>query len=114
MEPSSPGGSEFSVRSDQLPNRLLDDSSLTTNLFQSAVSPPASRSTNDIPGVVVVPASPTFPRNRIRDPDNLGIIRFQIPCFEFVDTKLHELTDVPMYYCKKWLVLHSTLKHCAV
>jgi len=50
VEPSSPGGSHLSVRSDQLPNRLLDDSSLATNLSQSTVSPPTIRSTNDIPG----------------------------------------------------------------
>ena len=113
VEPSSPGGSHLSVRSDQLPNRLLDDSSLATNLSQSTVSPPTIRSTNDIPGMVGVSASLTFPRIRIRNPDSLGITVPPIPYFEFMDTKLHELTEAPFYYCNKLLVLHSILKHCA-
>ena len=99
-EPSSSGGSQSSVRSDQLPNRLLDDNSLATNLSQSVVSPPTSGSTNDTPDVVGVPASRTLSRIRVRDPESLGITRPQIPItvpisyFENMDTKLRELTEV--------------------
>ena len=98
-EPSSSGDSQSSVRSDQLPNRLLDDNSLTTSLSQSVVSPPTSRSTNDIPDVVGVPASQTA-RIRVRDPVSLGITCPQSPIpvpisyFENMDTKLRELTEV--------------------
>jgi hypothetical protein len=69
-ETYSSGGSQSSVRPDQL--RLLDDS-VTTNLSQSAISPPTSRSTNDIPDVVGVPASQTFPGIGFQDPERLGV-----------------------------------------
>jgi hypothetical protein len=42
-ETSSSGGSQSSVKPDQL--RLLFDNSVTTNLSQPAISPPTSRST---------------------------------------------------------------------
>jgi hypothetical protein len=96
--PSFSGDSQSSVRSDQLPNRLVDDNSLTTNPSQSLVSPPPSRSTNDIPDVVGVPASHTLARIRVRDPESLGItcpqIPVPVPYFENMDTKLRELTEV--------------------
>ena len=122
--PSFSGGSQSSVRSDQLTNKLLDDNSLTTDpsqsvvspptsrstndipdvvgvpASQSVVSPPTSRSTNDIPDVVGVPASHTLPRIRVRDPVSLGItcpqipVRVPIPYFENMDTKLRELTEI--------------------
>ena len=100
-EPSSSAGSQSSVRSDQLPNRLLDDNSVITNLSQSVTSPPTSRGTNNITDVVGVPASYTSPRIRVRDPESLGITRPleevtspQFPFFEVMDTKLRELTEV--------------------
>jgi len=97
---SSSGGSQSSVRSGQLPSRLLDDNSLTTNLSQSVVSPPTHRCTIDTPDVVGVPASHTSARIRVRDPASLGIACPRIPVpsptpyFKDMDTKLRELTEV--------------------
>jgi hypothetical protein len=47
--------------------------SLTTNLSQTVISPPTSRNTNDIPDVVGVTASHTYPEIGVRESERLGI-----------------------------------------